>query len=223
MTSAFEEQILTAWESNARSWIDAVYKRGIRSPGSITQDALIAVLDRHIQKSSRVLDVGCGEGWLVQRMVDRGHEAVGVDTSSVLIEHAKSFRKGTYRVGNQGSLSNLRLGQFDLVVCNFSLFGDKPVTDFFASLPELLKPRGVCIIQTLHPSHFEEEGYYSTGWRAGTWAGLPGVYSASPPLYTRTLENWWKLFQGCGLTLIDLSEPSGGDGIPKSIIFIVGL
>jgi 2-polyprenyl-3-methyl-5-hydroxy-6-metoxy-1,4-benzoquinol methylase len=223
MTSAFEDQILNAWESNAKSWVDAVNNQGIRSPGSITHDALLAVLDCHISKPSKILDVGCGEGWLVQTMVDRGHEAVGVDTSSVLIEHAKHYQKGTFWVANQGSLSNLRLGQFDLMVCNFSLFGDKPVTDFFASLPALLRPGGVCIIQTLHPSHFEDEGYYCTGWRKGTWAGLPGVFSASPPLFTRTLENWWKLFHGCGLRLIDLSEPSGEDGIPKSIIFIVGL
>lgn len=221
MTSDFEDQVLTAWESNAKSWIDAVTNKGIRAPGSVTREALLAAMEPYLFAHCRLLDVGCGEGWLVEEMAIRGHDAVGVDTSVALIEHAKNWRKGRFYKANQDSIGALQLGEFDLVVCNFSLFGDKPVSDFIASLPCLLKPKGVCVIQTLHPTHFLTESDYSTGWREGTWAGLPSAFGASPPLFTRTLENWWTLFRSCGVQVIDLIEPPGSDGKPESIIFTV--
>ncbi|TGN40642.1 class I SAM-dependent methyltransferase [Marinobacter confluentis] len=221
MTSGFENQVLTAWESNAASWIDAVSSGEIRAPGSVTREALLAVLEPYLASQLKFLDVGSGEGWLVEMLANRGHDAIGVDSSAALIEHAKKFRKGRFYNANQGSLAALQLGDFELVVCNFSLFGDKPVSDFIASLPFLLKPGGVCVIQTLHPAHFLKESYYSTGWRRGTWAGLPGAFGASPPLFMRTLESWWALFRACGIQIIDLKEPSDTSGIPQSIILTV--
>ena len=47
----------------------------------------------------RVLDVGCGHGWLTEQLRLAGADAAGVDGSSALVRHARSaYPAGTYTV-----------------------------------------------------------------------------------------------------------------------------
>jgi SAM-dependent methyltransferase len=49
------------------------------------------LLDRMIEVRDRdVLDVGCGEGWLVRRLGEHGARAVGVDPLAVALERARA-------------------------------------------------------------------------------------------------------------------------------------
>ena len=110
---------------------------------------------------------------------------------------------------------------FDLVVNNFALLGDTSVNAFLKALPKLLNPGGACVIQTLHPVAFFHEGEYATGWKPGTWAGLPGDFGDPAPWYFRTLASWLNLFTKTGLTLGEIREPSTGGQLPQSVIFVV--
>ena len=42
------------------------------------------------KRGERILDIGCGEGALSQRIIDRGADLVGVDTSASMVEAARS-------------------------------------------------------------------------------------------------------------------------------------
>ena len=216
-----EKLIIQAWDENGRAWIDAVRDHGIRAPGVASRDALLAAINGHVQPNSRVLDVGCGEGWLVDLLTGSGYRVVGVDASRELIEYAQEHRKGHYVVGDQSDLAKLGLGIFDLVVCNFSLFGDETVRQCVMSVPQMLTPGGVLIIQTLHPAMFSENEVAKSGWREGTWADLPGDFGEPSPLYVRTLDDWSRLFSEAGLGVSRMLAPTAGNADPKSLIFVV--
>lgn len=221
MTSKFEKQILAAWNSNARPWIRAVEQAGIRAPGNLSTSAVLRVIEDNAPAGGSILDAGCGEGWLVRELTRLGYRATGTDAVPELIEYARRQGNETFRLLDYQELQTTELGTFDLVVSNFALLGDTSTGAFLKALPELLNPGGVCVIQTLHPAAFLQEGGYSDGWKTGTWAGLPGDFNDPAPWYFRTLSGWLNLFTKSGLTLQEVREPSTGGQPPQSIIFVV--
>ncbi len=66
----------------------------------------------------RVLDVGCGAGWLTRKLVRMGHDVVGVDVSRGIL--AVASRAGEIKgrlVHADGHDLPFRAGVFDAVVC----------------------------------------------------------------------------------------------------------
>lgn len=216
-----EASVIQAWKNNAKPWIEAVRNRGIRDKGVASRDALVSTIEDHAPVEGRVLDVGCGEGWLAHELSNRGFSVTGVDSSEELIEFAMKHRSGHFLVADQANLAELELGRFNLIVCNFSLFGESTVSRFIASVPGLLVHGGALIIQTLHPSSIYRNGRIESGWQNGTWAGLPGDFGEPPPTFVRSLENWSVLFETAGLRLQRLIEPPVREGSVASLIFVV--
>ena len=67
-----EDALLDSWHQNAQAWIDAVRHGAIESRRQVTDQAiLLAILGR---QPERVLDLGCGEGWLLRALAGRGIE-----------------------------------------------------------------------------------------------------------------------------------------------------
>jgi len=92
-----EDHIVASWHRNAAPWTEAVRGCAIESRRLVTDRAIIdAVLDRN---PSRVLDIGCGEGWLARRLGELGLEVTGIDVVPELIQRARE-RGGTYVVAS---------------------------------------------------------------------------------------------------------------------------
>ena len=72
-----DEQVLSRWHQNATPWISAIQNQEIASRKLATDRAVVsAVL---ATRAKTVLDVGCGEGWLVRELARLGMQARGVD------------------------------------------------------------------------------------------------------------------------------------------------
>jgi cyclopropane fatty-acyl-phospholipid synthase-like methyltransferase len=104
-----------------------------------------------IYDAKRVLDVGCGRGILMHRMIDAGMECKGIDLSQNMVTAAKS--EGLNVTCN--ALREEDSGGYDAIVAVFDVlnFMDKDaISDFFKDLNRLLKIGGVFIadINTLH-------------------------------------------------------------------------
>ena len=87
----------------------------------------------------RVLDVGCGEGWLARALTAHGCQVIGVDASPELIASARALGGGRFEVmscAELGSTAHTLGGPFDVAVCNFSLLGED-ITFVFARLVTL--------------------------------------------------------------------------------------
>ncbi len=202
------EQLNLSWQANAAAWTAAVRERHIESRRLVTDAAILqAVL---ALTPSRVLDVGCGEGWLCRGLAERGIEALGVDASVPLIEAARaSARPGArYRVCGYAELHSQaeQLGRFDVLVCNFALF-EEALAPTLNALHEVLAKGGSLLIQTLHPWRASQDAAYRDGWRVETFAGFGEGFKAPMPWFFRTLESWLSLLGETGWRLQWLQEP----------------
>lgn len=217
-----EARILDSWSKNVAAWTEAVRQGQIESRRLVTDRAVVAAVLDAAPRS--VLDIGCGEGWLVRRLAAQGIEATGVDAIPALVEQARSAG-GDFRVASYADLAAGRLAlRVDLAVCNFALLGKESVEDLLRALPALLHPGGRFIVQTLHPLSACGDAAYADGWREGSWSGFSADFTDPAPWYFRTLESWVKLFRDHGLQLREMPEPlHPGTLRPASVIFISDL
>lgn len=215
-----DEKIINSWERNASQWAAAVRGGQIESRKLITDKAIIEAVLRHSPES--VLDIGCGEGWLIRELAPEVTDLVGVDAVPDLIEQAEIAGGGHFMVASYEAVAGGAVeGLFDVVVCNFSLIGKESVEALFGAVPAYLKPGGVFIVQTLHPV-FAGDLPYIDGWREGSWVGFGSEFTDPAPWYFRTLESWVALFSTNGLRLQEMCEPMHPKTLkPASIIFTV--
>ena len=213
-------RILESWHKNAQAWTVAVRARQIESRRLVTDRAIVDAVMERAPRS--LLDLGCGEGWLIRALADRVPQRVGVDAVPELIEAARSAGGGEFRVASYERVAG---GDFrftaDAVVCNFSLLGKESVEATIGAVPRLLTSTGVFVVQTLHPVVASPDRPYEDGWRPGTWTGFGSEFSDPAPWYFRTLGSWVTLLRTAGLRLLELREPKHpSTGLPVSVIFI---
>lgn len=222
-TPSSESQILDAWQANADAWERAVRDGRIESRKLVTDRAIVEAVLSHAPR--RVIDVGCGEGWLARRLASEGIEVIGVDVVPALVEAARSQGGGSFQVMSYAEIAAGALGErADVVVCNFSLLGESSVDRLLGAMPGLLEPGGVLVIQTLHPLAAASTEAYRDGWREGSWVGCGEGFGEPAPWYFRTLGSWLETFRAAGLRLVRLVEPlHPHTGRPASVIFVAGV
>ena len=222
-----EQEIIKSWYSNAAPWARAIRAESIASRKLVTDQAIIAAVAG--LSCRRILDIGCGEGWLARALGDLGMSVTGVDVVPELIAQAGATQRSSasgavaFHVQDYASIAKRRWrgGVFDAAVCNFSLLGRESVDSLIAALPHYLADPGYLIIQTLHPVAACGTQPYQDGWRAGSWLGFSRDFRNPAPWYFRTLETWTALLQRCGFDIIECREPkAGGAASPASVIWV---
>lgn len=220
ITHKFENHILRSWGTNATAWTGAVRNKAIASRAEVTDRAIIdAVL---ALKPQSVLDIGCGEGWLVRALADHASRLVGVDATEALIAKARQSGGGEFYTARYEELTQCLSDQkVDVAVCNFSLLGKESVEALLAVIPEILNDSGYLVIQTLHPLIACGDAPYQDGWREGSWRGFSCDFCDAPPWYFRTLESWLALLALNNFALYQLLEPVSPDSQkPASVIMV---
>jgi len=218
--SLSDATIVESWHKNAAPWTTAVRTRAIESRRLITDRAIIdAVLSRSPRS---MIDLGCGEGWLIRALAGNGMQMIGLDVVPALIADARAAGGGEFHVGSYSSVANGEIKfNADAVVCNFSLLGKESVEAAFAAIHSLLSSAGSFLVQTLHPVVACGTHPYRDGWREGDWTGFSNEFCDPAPWYFRTLQSWVRLFQESGLRLLELREPvHPATGHPVSVIFV---
>lgn len=217
-----EKQIVESWQRNAAPWVAALDQQAIASRVAVTNGAIVnAVLSHHPQ---RVLDVGCGEGWLMRELAGHGIDVAGFDAVAELVAEAKARGSKNCQCIAYEALDTVVWPQtFDLAVCNFSLLGES-VEQPLRSLKQALSASGHLLVQTLHPCFITRGESYCSTWLKGSWEGLPDhlhrQFKDAPPWYFRTLSDWSFVFQRAGYSIAKIDEPSMDDGsLPLSILF----
>ncbi|UZE25620.1 class I SAM-dependent methyltransferase [Pseudomonas sp. B21-056] len=216
---ASESELLHSWHHNARAWIDAIRTGAIESRREVTDQAiLLAVLS---QQPEHVLDLGCGEGWLLRALAKRAIDAVGVDGDATLVEAARAAGSPAVHLASYEELVQAKVdigSGYDLICANFALL-HQDIIPLLTTMHALLVPGGKLVIQTLHPWS-TAAGVYQDGWRQETFAGFKGQWQPMP-WYFRTLSSWLNALDMGGFGLAGLQEPQHPQGVgPQSLLLV---
>jgi 2-polyprenyl-3-methyl-5-hydroxy-6-metoxy-1,4-benzoquinol methylase len=225
-----EDKILRSWQVNASPWSRAIRSAGIASRELVTNAAILAAiasvsitLDAANRAPLRVLDVGCGEGWLARALGKQGMRVTGIDAVPELVAAAQKSGGGDFQVLDYSVIARRqwKSGPFDVAVCNFSLLGADSVDAVLAGLNSYVPNPGFLVVQTLHPAAACGDAPYRDGWRPGNWCGFSGEFSDPAPWYFRTIQTWQALLTRSGFDLFECREPKAALATePSSIIWI---
>lgn len=214
-----EQRLAESWDINAAAWTQSVREGLIRSRRLATDQAITeAVIHLH---PARVLDAGCGEGWLARKLASHGINVTGFDGSEALIADAQQQGGGSFFCLNYGDFCarpQIVGEQFDVVVFNFALLSED-VAPILRAASEVLAPGGCILIQTLHPVEASLGERYENGWREERFAGMGEGYRAAMPWFFRTLSSWWAALRHAGLECVAFEEPLNPEtGRPASLL-----
>jgi ubiquinone/menaquinone biosynthesis C-methylase UbiE len=171
-----------------------------------------------------ILDAGCGEGYLSRILAKKGANATGIDSSTKLIEAARSQNLAdvlsvSFDIGSVDDLPYPD-SAFDLVVCNHlvnNLFDPrKPISKF----ARVLRSNGRLIILMLHPCFYNkhaERDQATNGMIASSYfetRSIEQVFEVggltSPAANTawfRPLEFYTEELRKSGFAITSLTEP----------------
>lgn len=222
MSEANNKRLARSWIANAAAWTDVVRQQAIASRWQGTDAAIVAAVLR--QEPRRVLDVGCGEGWLVRALAKHGVEVVGIDGSAPLIDAARALGGGRFQVVSYELLaadSEVAAGPFEAIACNFALLHEA-IAPLLEALRQRLTEEGHLLIQTLHPWSQLGAARYADGWREERFDAF-GAEDGGPawtpmPWYFRTLGSWIDSLHSAGFAVVRIDEPLSPDGRPLSLL-----
>lgn len=174
----------------------------------------------------RVLDLGCGYGWIARWAETQGAaEVVAVDVSEKMLARARAF-------DDDGRIRYVRAdvdtfeppGPFDLVVSSLTLHYLARLDEVVGRLASSLRSGGRFVFSCEHPIYLaptdprfvERDGvhewpidrYHVEGERHTDWLGTSGVVK-----YHRKIDTYFGLLTDAGFTVTDLVEwgPSAAD------------
>ena len=201
-----DKKIVDSWKKNVSPWVKAIQYKEIESRRLVTDQIIVDTISSI--SANKVLDIGCGEGWLVRELSALGMCVTGVDAIEELVDKARELGDGSFEVLEYEKLSASTINEkYDVAVCNFSLLGNESVEHIFSTTPSILNDGGFFIVQTLHPSISCGDNPYIDGWREGSWAGFSKEFCDPAPWYFRTIESWCRLFRTNGFILDQVKEP----------------
>jgi len=221
-----------AWDRLADRWHSSYTEFGDSNRQYLIDPTLFRILGE--VKGKRILDAGCGNGYLCRLLSKKDAEVVGVDISKKFIEIAESIEKKEpmgveYYVGSICDLSMFKDGVFDAIVSNIVLCDLQDIEQALKELHRVLTVGGKLVFSIMHPcfssppvcgwvrkpmdSDRKEDWLY---WKVDRYldrsqeeappkADLPPVYG-----FHRPLSDYIKVLLKIGFTITDFEEP-----IPK--------
>jgi len=158
----------------------------------------------------RVLDLGCGTGRWLERLVGVGAHAIGIDFSPEMLNEA-ARKNGMRGRLVQADLSNIPCADatFDVVLCSFVLEHCADLSSLADELSRVTRPACSLYITQLHPDAAR------SGWQCGFQDSDGRVEVAAQP---HCLDHVRGAFEPRGFRLARSSEPTLGK--PERPLFI---
>jgi SAM-dependent methyltransferase len=153
----------------------------------------------------RVLDAGCGTGYLSRQLAARGAVVTGVDVSTRMIALARADSPTLdLRVDSCTTLATIADGTVDAIVANYVVMDVPDLAAAIAAFSRVLRPDGIAVLVFSHPCFPQARAVVTSAERvAYHW---PFNYfdartCVEPPW------KYWKAFRAAGFDVVDFEEP----------------
>jgi len=142
------------WKSNADFWIKIIRQKLDPYRLKLTDKALLKFL-KNQKKPLKVLDAGCGEGYLCRKIAKLGHKVFGIDFCEKLLISAKTYEKKR-PLGIKYYLNNFEKTPFldsffDIIISNHTLNETENPDKVLKEFSRILKKKGYLIFLFFHP------------------------------------------------------------------------
>jgi len=135
--------------------------------GRAQQNLILNALEGLLPKNSdlRVLDAGCGMGWLTNKLTDHFDHVWGFDSSQALLEYAKQqFPKVRFIHADFNQRLPLPDSNFDLAIASLVLHDLPDLHHGFTELARIIKPGGQLLVVELNPYYAHPIGSWKRTW-----------------------------------------------------------
>lgn len=151
--------IIAAWEQSAHHSLAIFTEEGDFARQHLLNPAIFALLGDVAGK--RVLDAGCGNGYLCRLLARRGAHVTGVEPATPFVQYAlerdQSEQLGITYLQRDISLLDDIVEAFDAIVSNMVLMDIPDYERGIRNCVRALKPGGTFVFSLAHPC-FEERG-----------------------------------------------------------------
>ncbi len=173
-------------------------------------------------QARRVLDLGCGDGWLSDLLHQRGAQVRGVDGSERLLALARERNPSIdFMQWDLAQGLPAHLGCFDRIVSTMVLMDIPDLTRLFCDLRTALTAEGRLLFTILHPCFYGYKPHYDA--TAGEWYRKVTNYQAPQTWrvesfgghnhYHRNLTYYTELLRSNGFAITRLYEPEWDPGV----------
>jgi SAM-dependent methyltransferase len=214
------EETRDLWDRLAADWRIQVGASG-DSNRILNSDPVLWAFAGNVS-GSRVLDAGCGTGYLTRQLAERGALVTGVDFSERMIEIARAEFPGLdFRVDSSSELRTLGDGEFDLITANYLLMDTPDLEGTMRAFARVLRPGGRVVAVFSHPCFPQGDASISDAegdgvtyrWRFPYFERRKCIDSPWAHFTTefiwfhRPLSDYWKAFRAAGFEVTDFEEP----------------
>jgi SAM-dependent methyltransferase len=181
-------------------------------PGGDPYGLLVPLLDLLGDiDGDRVLDAGCGEGYLARSLAARGARVTGIDLSPRLIALARARDPGgsiDYRVADLSRPLPAEVGRFDAAGCYLALSDVEDYRGFAAVLASSLVPGGRLVLAINNPYSAVTDRHVTDYFDSGAVSRYRGLWEIGvrASYRHRTLEDYLDAFHAGGLRLAKLAD-----------------
>lgn len=222
-----EDRVSASWNENAASWDSGFDQDGDETRKHHSDGPMLKLLGD--VSGLRVLDLGCGNGYLARKLARRAATVTGIDISEEMISLARLSERSEplgidYRTGAASRLDGVPDASLDAVVANYLLTSLPDCAGTLAEAHRVLRPGGRLVVVISHPcfscgprdwyypapdtpraeeaSGFRVDHYFRSGPSLLQWEGFTPI-----PFFHRPLREYWQLFTAAGLRVDSFEEP----------------
>jgi 2-polyprenyl-3-methyl-5-hydroxy-6-metoxy-1,4-benzoquinol methylase len=223
-----DAEIQANWNLNADRWDAGYDENGDRNRRYQSDEPMLELLGD--VTGQRVLDVGCGNGYLCRKLARQGASVTGVDLSDRFLQIAREHEAKeplgiTYHHASVAEMGCLPDAHYHKAVSNYVLMDVRDLDGALQHVFRALQPGGCFVVVISHPCFscgpggwvipapdsprredrfaFRVDGYFHRGPVLSQWGELDPVIG-----YHRPLRDYWSAFTAAGFTVDGFEEPS---------------
>lgn len=199
------------WQKNADFWIKIIRENLDPFRLVVTNKAILESLKG--KGNLKILDAGCGEGYLCRILTKLGHKVFGIDFCPKLIEAARDLERkkplGIKYFVADFRKTNLPSSHFDVILSHQTINEINNPEKAFEEFARILKKRGRLIMLFLHPCfEIDSKKYFQKAKIKKPYYLVSGIKSPSPYFYLHLpLSEWTELLSREGFLIRKIKEP----------------